>query len=623
MTECKIDAILFSLIRQFANGCKTKQMTTRNRRSKLIAVAFALMIVAASSAFLIFENQTTTTASGQISSDMLQYEWPSAHHDPQRTLYNPGPGPAMPNLKWTARVPGATGYPVAFNGMVFVGNGSWTYALNGATGAIVWKVNRSGSMTKIDSTYMMIGAACVRISDGSTVWVGPSEIGSNLQTFSYGVGYVPELKMFMPGRFGGSAWRLSDPSQPPTLAWNITDKLNVDIGFPVYGDGKFFLGSNDGFLKAFDARTGEPLWTAPSGSMFFYSLVYYEGKVIHGGLDNWVRAWNATNGQLIWTYNPYTYYGQWSLDFAAAHGMIYGKNQDTYLYAINATNGELVWRQKGPGIGYANHVTMAGDKIYTAMGEYQYRDFVTGEYAKPEFSCFDAFTGKLLWTIPIENQAPSNQQCNAYGNLYMIPTKGSPAVPGYWAYGGGGSLGEVWCISSETVDWSMFMRDPEHTARGAGPQELEFKWKFTTGAQVHSSPTISNGVVYFGSLDGNIYAVGAENGQQIWNYTIGTPIVSSVAVVNGKVYTGADDGNIYCLDAITGAKLWNTSAGGISKNILWNSIAVVYVRSSPAVSGGRVYVGSLDGNLYCLDANNGNVIWKRTKQKDPYTHHPR
>ncbi len=34
--------------------------------------------------------------------------------------------------------------------------------------------------------------------------------------------------------------------------------------------------------------------------------------------------------------------------------------------------------------------------------------------------------------------------------------------------------------------------------------------------------------------------------------------------------------------------------------------------SSPAVSDGRVYIGSNDYNVYSLNASNGSLIWKYT-----------
>ena len=40
------------------------------------------------------------------------------------------------------------------------------------------------------------------------------------------------------------------------------------------------------------------------------------------------------------------------------------------------------------------------------------------------------------------------------------------------------------------------------------------------------------------------------------------------------------------------------------------TFSTIVLKSSPAVSGGIVYVGSLDGNMYALDANSGNVVWK-------------
>ncbi len=105
-------------------------------------------------------------------------------------------------------------------------------------------------------------------------------------------------------------------------------------------------------------------------------------------------------------------YMVWAMGFIqeSAYGMVYEHNQDTYVYAINADTGELVWRAKGPGIGYSNTLSIADGKVYVQMGEYQYRDFETGEYAYPEYNCYDAYTGELIWTFPMENNAPFNSQ---------------------------------------------------------------------------------------------------------------------------------------------------------------------------------------------------------------------
>ncbi|NIO11825.1 MAG: PQQ-binding-like beta-propeller repeat protein, partial [Deltaproteobacteria bacterium] len=55
----------------------------------------------------------------------------------------------------------------------------------------------------------------------------------------------------------------------------------------------------------------------------------------------------------------------------------------------------------------------------------------------------------------------------------------------------------------------------------------------------------------------------------------------SPAVAYGKIYIGSLDKKVYCLDAITGDSVWCYTTGD-------------YVYSSPAVAGGKVYVGSDD-----------------------------
>jgi outer membrane protein assembly factor BamB len=154
----------------------------------------------------------------------------------------------------------------------------------------------------------------------------------------------------------------------------------------------------------------------------------------------------------------------------------------------------------------------------------------------------------------------------------------------------------------------MWRHDPEHSATGqSGPTNLTLRWKFTAGGAVVSSPSVSDGIAYFGSQDKNVYAVDAWTGALIWKFNTSARIASSPAVVNGKVYVGPDDGYVYCLDAYNGSLIWSRFAGGYVPAYF---AAAVNLRSSPTVIGGKVYVGSLDKNLYSLDANNGEIAWK-------------
>ena len=72
---------------------------------------------------------------------------------------------------------------------------------------------------------------------------------------------------------------------------------------------------------------------------------------------------------------------------------------------------------------------------------------------------------------------------------------------------------------------------------------------------------------------------------------------SSPAVNNGRLYVGSGDGKIYCLDATMGTFLWTSLVGG-------------FLKSSPVVVDECVYVGSGDHDLFCLNASDGTTIWR-------------
>ncbi len=149
-------------------------------------------------------------------------------------------------------------------------------------------------------------------------------------------------------------------------------------------------------------------------------------------------------------------------------------------------------------------------------------------------------------------------------------------------------------------EWTMFRRDLTRTGAinpGAPPPQGKLKWSFATGAAIHSSPTVVDGVVYFGSRDFHLYAVDAETGREKWRFKAGSWVESSPTVVDGIVYFGSNDGFFYALDARTGHEMWRFRTR-------------FPVKSSPAVADGRVYFGSDNYSLYCLDARTGTKLWE-------------
>ncbi|HEY1580641.1 MAG TPA: PQQ-binding-like beta-propeller repeat protein [Terracidiphilus sp.] len=172
------------------------------------------------------------------------------------------------------------------------------------------------------------------------------------------------------------------------------------------------------------------------------------------------------------------------------------------------------------------------------------------------------------------------------------------------------------CYLSSPVAWNGAVYfgsgDGNVYAVDAGTGRLN--WKFKTGDVVHASPAISDGKVYIGSWDSNFYALDAATGKEVWRFKTGEDpdthnqvgIQSSAAVVDGMVYFGCRDSHLYALDAKTGEKTWAYGTKGS------------WVIASPAVRDGKVYFATSDsGMVYALDAKNGEVIFSLNLQRWP------
>jgi outer membrane protein assembly factor BamB len=582
----------------------------------IIAALVVLLIISLYVRDLYLGSIRNKPSSAETDDVLLQYEWPQLQGDPSFTRFSAGPAPDAPDFLWKTNITGIQSYVAAFNGKVFVTTKTAVFALDRETGSILWNttVPAPGSwpaVYKIDDTHLVIGNSSLDIETGRILWTS-SIFSANPAAFFVANVYSPEEKMFYvkTGSFV-QGWDFSDPSIPPTMEWETYVSGGGLVGSGVqYGDGKVFPGSYDPHQMALDAKTGKVLWDTETKTPMVFSGSYYQDKFFRGGThDNSLYCFNAATGEILWTFNPQTEDGYFCIGPAVAYGMVYALNKDGHLYALDLDTGDLVWKYKGPGtLMFPGNPVIADGKIYATTGQ---TASYTGQEGESEFACLDAYTGQLIWKLPIEAFAPRESVAIAYGTLYLIPgdvTKAVDVESGE-EYA---TFNQVWAIG--TRSWHMWRHDAAHSGTGQfGPANLTLSWKFTTDGAVVSSPSIADGRVYVGSHDKNIYCLNARTGSFIWKFTTNERIKSSPAVVDGRVYVGPDDGYIYCLDAYNGGLIWSTYAGG---SIQVNFGAAPALRSSPIVVGDKVYVGSLDTNVYCLDNRDGKVVW--TYKTDGY-----
>lgn len=154
------------------------------------------------------------------------------------------------------------------------------------------------------------------------------------------------------------------------------------------------------------------------------------------------------------------------------------------------------------------------------------------------------------------------------------------------------------------TNWAMFHRNPARTGASplvAGPDQKELpadphpfqrvSYRETFDEQFESGIAATDIGTFFGTCFNHIRKAGGW-----WLATSG--IIRGTPLVYGqRVYCGSMDGNLYCLTAALGELVWKFPTG--------DGIA-----SSPFLVDDRLIFGGLDGYLYCLDPVEGVALWK-------------
>ncbi|TDE47964.1 PQQ-binding-like beta-propeller repeat protein [Flavobacterium sp. GT3P67] len=128
-------------------------------------------------------------------------------------------------------------------------------------------------------------------------------------------------------------------------------------------------------------------------------------------------------------------------------------------------------------------------------------------------------------------------------------------------------------------------------------------WKIETGNSIYFSPTIVKNILVIGTIEGNLLGLDKESGKQKWTISVGGVLVGSPVVEDNKLYTASSTAFI-CIDAVNGQVIWQ------------NKLPQSYSQGTPLIQGDKIIFGAWDTNLYCLNKNTGELIWKWNNGND-------
>jgi outer membrane protein assembly factor BamB len=207
-----------------------------------------------------------------------------------------------------------------------------------------------------------------------------------------------------------------------------------------------------------------------------------------------------------------------------------------------------------------------------------------------KFYAFNAQTGALKWKFATDGE----RRFEAKGLHGLQPKNQTIADPF-----------DIFLSSPVAANGSVYFGSGDGNVYALDSATGDLHWKFKTGDVVHASPALADGVLFFGSWDSYFYAVDAATGKEKWRFHGGEDpqihnqvgFQSSPSVANGIVYTGCRDSHVYALDAATGKEKWR----------FFNDLS--WVNSAPAVADGKLFFATSDSSLYhVVDANSGKPV---------------
>ena len=118
---------------------------------------------------------------------------------------------------------------------------------------------------------------------------------------------------------------------------------------------------------------------------------------------------------------------------------------------------------------------------------------------------------------------------------------------------------------------------------------------------LYGTPVVGGELVYIAGYDGKIYAINTSAGAERWIYPRQGNLhsfVGGLAINQGRLYIGSVSGIIYALDAETGDWIWQFETG----EQIW---------ATPAIDGDTLYIGTFNKKLYAIDTATGEEKWQQ------------
>jgi quinohemoprotein ethanol dehydrogenase len=208
----------------------------------------------------------------------------------------------------------------------------------------------------------------------------------------------------------------------------------------------------------------------------------------------------------------------------------------------------------------------------------------------------------------------------ALGALLLVLAACAPAGTGPTAGAGMRGGADDWPTSGGDAGKSHHSPLSDITAANVGTLGLAWAADLGTNRVLEATPIVIDGVMYTSGVAGRAYAFDAATGRELWrfeppldmqvNRTVCCDMANrGVAVAGGKVYVSSLDGWMYALDAATGTIAWKSDAV-VDRKRGYSSTGAPEVAGEVVVIGNAGAEYDVRGYVSAFDLDTGELRWR-------------